>query len=133
MQLTSRYRFAASHRLTTDALSPEENARIYGKCNNPHGHGHDYVLDVTVEGPIDEAGQIVNRSALNALVTSQVLARVDHRDLNSEVPELAGHVTTTENLAYAVERMLKSRWTLPARLVRVRIAETARNTFELKV
>ncbi len=133
MQLTSRYRFAASHRLTTDALSPEENARLYGKCNHPHGHGHDYVLDVTVEGPIDAAGQIVNRNALDALVTSRVLARVDHRDLNSEVPELAGHVTTTENLAYAVEGMLQSQWTLPARLVRVRIAETARNTFELKV
>jgi 6-pyruvoyltetrahydropterin/6-carboxytetrahydropterin synthase len=133
MQLTSRYRFAASHRLTTDMLSPEENARLYGKCNNPHGHGHDYVLDVTVEGPIDQAGQIVNREALNTLVASQVLARVDHRDLNSEVPELAGRVTTTENLAYAVERMLKARWTLPAKLVRVRIAETARNTFELKI
>lgn len=133
MQLTSRYRFAASHRLTTEALSPEENARIYGKCNNPFGHGHDYILDVTVEGPVDEAGQIVNRSALNAVVAKQVLARVDHRDLNSEVPELAGHVTTTENLAFAVERMLRNGWTLPAKLVRVRIAETARNTFELNI
>ncbi len=131
MQLTSRYRFAASHRLTTNALSPEENARLYGKCNNPFGHGHDYVLDVTVDGPVDQTGQIVNRSTLNALVASEVLARVDHRDLNSEVPELAGNVTTTENLAYAVERMLLAQWTLPAKLVRVRIAETARNTFEL--
>ena len=90
MQLTSRYRFAASHRLTTDALSPEANARLYGKCNNPFGHGHDYVLDVTVDGLIDETGQIVHRRALHALVANQVLARVDHRNLNSEVPELAG-------------------------------------------
>ena len=133
MQLTSRYRFAASHRLTTDALSPEENARLYGKCNNPFGHGHDYVLDVTVEGPVDEEGQIVNRGALNALVADWVLARVDHRDLNSEVPELAGSVTTTENLAYAIETMLQDHWTIPAKLVRVRIAETARNAFELNI
>ena len=133
MQLTSRYRFAASHRLHTEALTPEENARLYGKCNYPHGHGHDYVLDVTVEGAPDESGQIVHRGALDALVASEVLARVDHRNLNSEVPELAGRVTTTENLARAVEEMLKVRWTLPAKLARVRIAETARNTFELSI
>jgi len=131
MQLTSRYRFSASHRLNTDALSAEENARLYGKCNYPHGHGHDYVLDVTVEGPLDASGQIVNRRALHALVSDEVLARLDHRDLNTQVPELAGQVTTTENLACAVERMLTSRWTLAAKLLRVRIAETARNTFEL--
>ena len=133
MRLTSRYRFAASHRLNTDALSPQENARLYGKCNNPHGHGHDYVLDVTVEGAPDGSGQIVHRGALDALVEGRVLARVDHRDLNSDVPELAGQVTTTENLARAIEGMLKERWSLPARLVRVRIAETARNSFELNV
>jgi 6-pyruvoyltetrahydropterin/6-carboxytetrahydropterin synthase len=132
MQLTSRYRFAASHRLHTPALTEEQNAQLYGKCNNPYGHGHDYVLDVTVEGPLDASGQIVNRDALDALVRTQVLRHVDHRDLNSEVAELAGRVTTTENLAFAVEGMLKSQWTLPARLVRVRIAETARNTFELE-
>lgn len=133
MRLTSRYRFSASHRLTTDALSPEENARLYGKCNNPHGHGHDYVLDITVDGPVDETGQIVNREALDALVSRWVLARVDHRNLNSDVPELAGRVTTTENLAYAVEKMLQSQWTLAPKLARVRIAETARNTFELNL
>ncbi len=133
MQLTSRYRFAASHRLATDALTPSENAQLYGKCNNPHGHGHDYVLDITVEGPIDRTGQVVNRDALHAVVARQVLARVDHRDLNSDVRELAGRVTTTENLAFAIAGMLQSDWTLPAKLVRVRIAETARNAFELNL
>ena len=133
MQLTSRYRFAAAHRLHTDALTPEQNARLYGKCNNPYGHGHDYVLDVTVEGAPDRNGQIVNRSTLDALVSSLVLRQLDHKDLNSQVPELAGQVTTTENLACAVEQMLRSQWTLPARLIRVRIAETARNAFELTV
>ena len=61
MRLTSRYRFSASHRLDTPALSPEENQKLYGKCNNPHGHGHDYVLEITVDGPVDQDGQVVNR------------------------------------------------------------------------
>ena len=132
MTLTRRYRFAASHRLNTDALSPEENARLYGKCNNPFGHGHDYVLDVTVAGPVDASGQIVNRDALDTLVRERVLARLDHRNLNCDVPELKNRVPTTENLSSAVESMLASQWTLPAALARVRISETARNTFELK-
>jgi len=131
MTLTRRYRFAASHRLNTDALSPEENARLYGKCNYPFGHGHDYVLDVTVAGPVDASGQIVNREALDALVAERVLSRVDHRNLNCDVAELQGRVPTTENLSSAIERMLVSGWTLPAALAGVRISETARNTFEL--
>lgn len=133
MRLTSRYRFSASHRLDTPKLSPEENRRLYGKCNNPHGHGHNYVLDITVEGPIDESGQVVNREALDALVREQVLRRLDHRDLNTEIPELSGRVTTTENLAGMVQEALDKHWTLPARLAGVRIAETARNSFELEV
>jgi 6-pyruvoyltetrahydropterin/6-carboxytetrahydropterin synthase len=132
MRLTRRYRFAASHRLNTDALTIEENARLYGKCNNPFGHGHDYILDVSVEGPVDPSGQIVERQALDALVEEQVLAHVDHRNLNCELPELKGQVATTENLAFTIEAMLQRQWTLPARLARVRISETARNTFELE-
>jgi 6-pyruvoyltetrahydropterin/6-carboxytetrahydropterin synthase len=132
VKLTRRYRFAASHRLNSDALTPERNATLYGKCNNPFGHGHDYVLDVTVEGPIDPSGQIVDRQALDALVREQVLVRVDHRNLNCDVPELRNQVATTENLAGAIQSMLTSQWTLPARLARVRISETARNTFELE-
>ena len=132
MRLTRRYRFAASHRLNTDALTPEQNARLYGKCNYPFGHGHDYVLDVSVEGPLDASGQIVDRNALDALVHQQVLARVDHRNLNCDLPELQRQVPTTENLASAIEAMLTRQWTLPARLARVRISETARNTFELE-
>jgi 6-pyruvoyltetrahydropterin/6-carboxytetrahydropterin synthase len=130
--LTRRYRFAASHRLNTDALSAEENASLYGKCNNPFGHGHDYVLDVTVAGTVDASGQVVNRQALDALVEREVLARVDHRNLNCDVPELKGRVATTENLATAVESMLTAKWSLAASLAGVRISETARNTFELR-
>jgi 6-pyruvoyltetrahydropterin/6-carboxytetrahydropterin synthase len=133
VRLTSRYRFSASHRLDTPALSPEENRKLYGKCNNPHGHGHDYVLDITVDGPVDQDGQVVNREALDAVVRERVLARLDHKNLNADIPELAGSVTTTENLATLVREALAGGWTLPARLARVRISETARNTFELEV
>ena len=133
MRLTSRYRFSASHRLDTAALSPEENRRLYGKCNNPHGHGHDYLLEITVDGPVDQSGQVVNREAMDALVRDRVLSRLDHKNLNLDIPELAGLVTTTENLATLVRESLLTGWTLPARLARVRVAETARNSFELEV
>ena len=132
MRLTRRYRFAASHRLNTEALTPAENQRLYGKCNNPFGHGHDYVLDVTVEGEPGEDGQLVNRCSLDSLVQGEVLARVDHRDLNADVEELSGLVPTTENLASAVEQMLARHWSLPAKLAAVRISETDRNRFELE-
>jgi 6-pyruvoyltetrahydropterin/6-carboxytetrahydropterin synthase len=132
MRLTRRYRFAASHRLNAEALTPEENTRLYGKCNNPYGHGHDYVLDVTVEGRVRPDGQVVDRHALDTLVSEQVLARLDHRNLNCDVAELARRVPTTENLASAIEDMLKRNWRLPARLAKVRISETAKNTFELE-
>ena len=133
MRLTRRYRFAASHRLNTDALSAEENARLYGKCNHPFGHGHDYVLDVTAEGAPDASGQLVNREAMDSLVNMHVLEHLDHRNLNVDVPALAGRVPTTENLAFAVEGMLREWWTLPARLAHVRVCETPRNTFDLEI
>lgn len=133
MKLTARYRFSASHRLDTPSMSPEENRRLYGKCNNPHGHGHDYVIEITVDGPVDQNGQVVNREALDSVVRERVLSWLDHKNLNADIPELAGSVTTTENLATMVEGALAGGWTLPARLARVRISETARNTFELEV
>lgn len=133
MRLTSRYRFSAAHRLDTPALSPEENRRLYGKCNNPFGHGHDYVLDVTIEGPVDEHGQVANREALDELIRGTVLARVDHKNLNADLPEFADLVPTTENLASMIHAALKRQWTLPARLARLRISETGRNTFEMEV
>ena len=133
MTLTSRYRFSASHRLDTAALTPEENRRLYGKCNNPHGHGHDYVLEITVDGPVDRDGQVVNREAMDTLVRQRVLARLDHKNLNVDRPQFAHTVATTENLATLVHGALAEHWTLPVRLARVRISETGRNSFELEV
>ena len=129
MRLTTRHRFSAAHRLDTPALSREENRRLYGKCNNPFGHGHDYTVDVTVEGPLRPDGQVANREALDALVRSAVIARLDHKNLNSDLPEFAAAVPTTENLATVIRQSLERQWTLAARLVRVRISETDRNTF----
>jgi 6-pyruvoyltetrahydropterin/6-carboxytetrahydropterin synthase len=132
VRLTRRYRFSASHRLDIPSFSPEQNQRLFGKCNNPHGHGHDYVLDVTVEGSPDESGQIVNRSALDQLISAAVLRRFEHKNLNVDVPEMTGVVPTTENLASAIRNVIAQEWCLPARLHRVRISETARNIFELE-
>lgn len=133
VRLTRRYRFAASHRLHASALSEEENRRIYGKCNNPYGHGHDYVLEVTVEGPVDESGQVADRAALDGLIQKHVLDRMDHRNLNADIAEFAGRVPTTENLASVIEKSLGEHWTLSARLARLRISETDRNAFELRL
>lgn len=132
MRLTRRYRFSASHRLNVPSLSEEENRRLFGKCNNPYGHGHDYVLDVTLEGSPDETGQIVNRRELDLFIGEKILARLDHKDLNSQVRELAEVTPTTENLALAVRGLLKEKWPFRAELARVRIAETERNIFELE-
>ncbi len=141
IRLTRRYRFCASHRLHAAAMSDEENRRIYGKCNNPHGHGHNYVLEVSVAG--DNAspdGILVPVPALDALVRSQVIEKFDHRSLNQEIPAFrvpGGAVPTTENLAREIQRILSERWhdAIPcsgARLDRIRLEETDNNFFELR-
>jgi 6-pyruvoyltetrahydropterin/6-carboxytetrahydropterin synthase len=133
MRVTRRYRFAASHRLHTPALSEEENRKLYGKCNNPYGHGHDYVMDLTVEGPVDEAGHVVDRMAFDDLVREHVLKELDHKNLNEDRPEFRAQVATTENLAHVVRALLVKKWNLAAKLKVVRISETDRNTFTLQV
>src|SRR5262249_1149763 len=131
MKLTRRYRFAASHRLDVPSFSPDENRRLFGKCNNPYGHGHDYIVDITVEGSPDNSGQIVNRAALDRLIGERILQRLDHKNLNTDVAELRGSVPTTENLAFAIREMLAG-WPLNGRLAKIRVAETDRNIFELE-
>jgi 6-pyruvoyltetrahydropterin/6-carboxytetrahydropterin synthase len=136
MRLTRIYRFAASHRLHAKTLPPERNAELYGKCNNPYGHGHDYVLHVCVEGEVDPAtGRIIDVGALDRYVRERVLEPFDHKDMNNDVDDFRDVVPTTENLAIAVERRLRSGWDVrfgAARLDRIFIEETARNTFELR-
>ena len=96
--LTRRYIFSASHRLHTDQLSADENRAVYGKCNNPHGHGHNYALEVTVSGQVNPAtGMVCNLADLDDAVRCEVIERFDHLNLNLQ-PEFASYVPTTENL-----------------------------------
>ncbi len=137
MRLTRRYRFSASHRLHSELLSDAENDRIYGKCNNPFGHGHDYLLEVSVRGPLDsDTGRIVDLGMLDDLVAREVIARLEHRNLTEEVEAFRTSVATTENLALEIQRLLRASWhgtfgaQAPA-LDRIRIEETKRNYIEL--
>ncbi len=137
MRLTRRYRFSASHRLHSELLSDAENDRIYGKCNNPFGHGHDYLLEVSVRGRLDpDTGRIVDLGMLDDLVAREVIARLEHRNLTEEVEAFRTSVATTENLALEIQRLLRASWDrtfgvqAPA-LDRIRIEETKRNYIEL--
>ena len=124
-----RYTISASHRLHTEALSAAENRAAYGKCNNPHGHGHNYVVEVLVGGEVDaETGMVVNMASLDEAVRSRVLERFDHANLNLD-PIFANRVPTTENLCRAVFELLDGA-VEPARLARVRVEETENNFFE---
>jgi 6-pyruvoyltetrahydropterin/6-carboxytetrahydropterin synthase len=129
IELGRRYHFAASHRLHSPALSEEENCRIYGKCNNPFGHGHNYVVEVLVSGEIDPAtGMIANLADLDGFVEREVLDPFDHKSLNEDVAAFDAAVPTTENLCIEIFRRLK---TFPnAKLERVRVQETSNNSFE---
>ncbi len=131
ISLTRRYRFAASHRLHTAKLSEAENKRVYGKCSNPYGHGHNYVIEVTVTGPVDpETGMIANLGELDPFVQREVIEPFDQKFLNEEVPEFRQQVATTENVCRELFRRLKS---FPlAKLERVRIEETSKNSFEME-
>jgi 6-pyruvoyltetrahydropterin/6-carboxytetrahydropterin synthase len=125
-----RYTISASHRLHADALSAEANlVTTYGKCNNPHGHGHNYVVEVVVSGAVDpETGMVVNMAALDEVVRGRVIDRFDHANLNLD-PLFVNRVPTTENLCRAVFVLLKD--ALPAgELERVRVEETENNFFE---
>ncbi len=129
VELARRYRFAASHRLHTDRLSDEENARVFGKCANPYGHGHNYVLEVSVSGNVDPAtGMIANLAELDRFVEREVIEEFDHHSLNEDVAAFRDVVPTTENLCIEIFERLKS---FPhAKLERVRVQETANNSFE---
>jgi 6-pyruvoyltetrahydropterin/6-carboxytetrahydropterin synthase len=127
--VTRRYQFAAAHRLHTDLLSEEQNWKVFGKCNNPNGHGHNYVLFVTVRGPIDpQTGCVIDAAELDRIVRDTVVARFDHQDLNHD-PAFAGRTTTGENLVLLIWDLLVV--TLPAgQLEKVGLIETRDNYFE---
>ena len=124
-----RYSLSASHRLHTDALSEEENRAAYGKCNNPHGHGHNYVIEVLARGPVDaETGMVIDLGAFDEVMRTRVLKRFDHMNLNLD-PVFENRVPTTENLCKVIFGLLKT--SLPAaELDYVRVEETENNFFQ---
>jgi 6-pyruvoyltetrahydropterin/6-carboxytetrahydropterin synthase len=137
IRVTRKYRFSASHRLHSAALSGEENRELYGKCDNPYGHGHNYEIAVSARGPLDpRSGRAVDPAVLDRLVAEQVLEPFDHRNLNIEIAEFQEAVPTTENLANEIFRRLRAHWksAFPGSwpvLEKISIAETPRNIFEV--
>jgi 6-pyruvoyltetrahydropterin/6-carboxytetrahydropterin synthase len=126
--LSRRYRFSASHRLHVASLTDEVNRETFGKCNNPHGHGHNYVVQVTYSGPIDaETGMVANLADLDRFAQERVLARFDHTNLNT-LDLFADSVPTTENFAIALQQIFKE--FTAARLESVHVEETSNNSFD---
>jgi 6-pyruvoyltetrahydropterin/6-carboxytetrahydropterin synthase len=127
--LSRRYRVSASHRLHSDAMSAEENRSIYGKCNNPHGHGHNYTIQITVSGQVDaKTGMVCNLTDLDTFIEREVLARYDHENLNT-LQEFAAQVPTTENLCVQIYEIVHRGFSR-AHLEKVRLEETMMNSFE---
>jgi 6-pyruvoyltetrahydropterin/6-carboxytetrahydropterin synthase len=137
IRVTRKYRFSASHRLHAPQLGEAENRQLYGKCNNPFGHGHNYEIAVSVRGRVEErSGRVVDIELLDGLVRRQVLEPFEHRNLNEEVEAFRAAVPTSENLGREVVRRLKQNWDSVfaadgPRLEKVAIAETSRNAFEV--
>jgi len=127
--LSRRYWFSASHRLHNDSMSVEENQRVYGKCNNPYGHGHNYALEITVAGQVDpQTGMVCNLVDLDQFVNEKILQRFVHENLNT-LEEFQQLVPTTENLCIQIYRILEQGFR-PASVEKVRMEETMLNSFE---
>jgi 6-pyruvoyltetrahydropterin/6-carboxytetrahydropterin synthase len=121
--LTRKCEFSAAHHYHSPELSPEDNRRIFGKCNNPEGHGHNYTLEVTVKGKVDRrTGFVINLADLKEILQREVMDVFDHRHLNKEVPEFADRIPTTENIAIAIWNRI-SRKLEHAAMHRVRVYE----------
>jgi 6-pyruvoyltetrahydropterin/6-carboxytetrahydropterin synthase len=124
IRITRKLEFSAAHFYHNPDMSPEENRRVFGKCNNPHGHGHNYVLEVTIKGePDPETGMVLDLKELKEILQREVADRMDHRHLNYEVPELAGKIPTCENIAAVIWNLLEPE-IKQGRLDRVRLYES---------
>lgn len=129
--VTRTYEFAASHRLFAPSLSEAENEQLFGKCTRPHGHGHNYVLEVTVTGKPDPvSGMIVDLGKLDETVEREIIERFDHRSIDLDIDAFNTMPSTSENVAAVIFDMLKD--TVPARLASVKLHETARSSFEVR-
>ena len=131
-RLSQRFEFSASHRLHNPALSDEANRKTYGKCNNPHGHGHNYELQVTLVGtPAADTGLLVDVPAFERVVAETVVERFDHKNLNAELPEFAELIPSVENIARVIYRLLKPKLAAgTTRLASVTVWETPKTWCE---
>lgn len=130
VSVTRRLHFNAAHRVHNPALSDAENIALFGKCNNPNWHGHNYILDVTVSGPIEErTGYVIDLGTVRDIVTREVIDKVDHRNFNVEVDFMRGIIPTTENIVVAMWRVLQPA-VAPGRLTRLTLWETPNNYVE---
>lgn len=133
MRSTRVYEFAASHRLHSAHLTDEENFALFGKCNYANGHGHNYILEVTVEGPLDpRSARVIDPDVLDEIVNREVVDRYDHRHFNYDIPEFKDLVPSTEVVTKVIWERLVGEVPKPARLASVLIRETARNFFEYR-
>ena len=128
--VTRRMHFNAAHRVHNPALPDEENQRLFGKCNNPNWHGHNYVLDVSVAGPVDgRTGYVMDLGELKRIVQREIIDKVDHRNMNLEVDFMHAVIPTAENIVVACWRVLAPH-VAPARLTRLVLWETPNNYVE---
>jgi 6-pyruvoyltetrahydropterin/6-carboxytetrahydropterin synthase len=126
--LSRRYHFSASHRLHTDAYDAAQNRAVFGKCNNPHGHGHNYTVQVTLSGQVDPVtGMVCNLAELDAFAQTNLIARFDHTNLNT-LNCFANKVSTTENLTIEIHRIFQG--FTAAHVERVHVEETSNNSFD---
>ena len=131
MLLTHAYEFSASHRLDSPHLTPEANRELFGKCNYENGHGHNYIVEVTVSGPVEaRSGRVLDPELLDEIVNCEVINRYDHRHFNFDIPEFAGLIPSAEVITRVIWDRLREHIPAPARLARVVVRETARNIFE---
>ena len=128
--VTRRLQFNAAHRVHNPALSDEENIRLFGKCNNPNWHGHNYTLDVSVRGPVDDrTGYVLDLGALKKIVEERAVNLIDHKNLNLDVAFMRGVIPTSENIIVAIWRELEPA-IQPASLARLVLWETPNNYVE---
>lgn len=131
IRLNQKFEFSASHRLHNPSLSDEENRRLFGKCNNPFGHGHNYELRVTLTGQPDDNGRLIDLPVFERLVDQAVIARLDHKNLNVEVSEFSTLIPTVENIAKVIYQMLKPKFANErAQLASVTVWETPKTWCE---
>jgi len=130
--ITRRLQFNAAHRVHNPALSDAENKALFGKCNNPNWHGHNYTLDVSVSGPVDEkTGYVVDLGHIKRVVEREVIDKVDHRNFNLEVDFMQGVIPTTENIVVAMWRVIEPAMR-PAKLAKLVLWETQNSSVEIE-